>query len=961
MNETCLYLFGYPRIERDGRVVEVDTRKAIALIAYLAVTGEAASRDVLSGLLWPDYDQSSARAALRRTLSVLNKAVGEGILEIERERLRVVPNGGLWVDVNEFYRLSAVSGNLESLAGAASLARDNFLSGFSLRDSAEFDNWQFFQSERIGRDLAGVLERLVVGYEQLDMSDQAIEHARRWLALDPLQEDPHRRLMALYAQSGQRGAALRQYRECVRILDQELGVAPLPETTALYQSILENRYETPRKPAAAQATRADEPAAAVEPVAHEASLAGYPFVGREQERELLQTAYEKSRGGHLAVLEGEAGIGKSRLAEEFLIQAERRGARVVRIRCYEGETGLAYGPFISGMGELFNRQEEATPFQKLPPMALAEAARLLPDISSRIPDLPEPPALEGPGAQGRFFESLRQVFVGLLSGDPPGILFLDDVQWADAASLDLLAYFLRRLKGASLLVLATFRIDSTERADRIQQILHEAQRGGSLTRILLDRLSPEDVDRMIHLAGAGLPEETAARLFAETEGLPFFIVEYLSSLRKGVPQPEGEWELPASIRDLLLYRMSEVDEAARQLLSTASVIGHSFDLSLLREASGRSELETVNGVEALLAANLVVERQAQGEPGVVVYDFTHEKLRSLAYQETSLARRRLLHRRVAEALSGPVGTGRDRGALAGLVASHYHLAGNDASAAAYYQQAGDYARAVFANVEAIAAYEAALASGYQDPAKLHEAIGDLKTLQGEYGQAITRYETAAAMADASCQARLERKLGNVHARLGDWELAVSHYQRALESPELCGQAEQAGIYADWSHAASQSGENEEAQRLGQQSLRLAEKGNDQLSLAQAHNALGILNRREGNPAEAVRHLRESLAIARELANPGAEIAALNNLALALAESAELDQAIQLTRQAFSLCRQVGDRHREAALLNNLADLSYEAGNPDDAMQYLRQAVVIFAEIGVESGGMRPEVWKLTEW
>src|SRR5215204_761080 len=250
MSRTTISLLGTPRIEYNGVPVEVDTRKAIALVAYLAVTEQSQTRDALAGLLWPEYNQSRARAALRRTLSSLGKARAEGWLRADRESVDL--DDTIWVDVTRFHdHLAGGKGHghpeseacpecLLPLTEAVALYRDDFMAGLGLRDSVAFDDWQFFQSESLRKELAGALERLARGRGALGEWEAAIVHARRWLVLDALHEPAHRLLMTLYAWSGERAAALRQYRECVRVLDQELGVAPLEETTLLYRAIQEN-------------------------------------------------------------------------------------------------------------------------------------------------------------------------------------------------------------------------------------------------------------------------------------------------------------------------------------------------------------------------------------------------------------------------------------------------------------------------------------------------------------------------------------------------------------------------------------------------------------------------------------------------------------------------------------------------------------------------------------------------
>ena len=257
MPRLSLYLLGPPRIERDGVPIKVDTRKAIALLAYLAMTRERHRRDALVNLLWPEYDQSHGRGALRRTLSALKRALAGDWLDIDRENVGLNPDADLWLDVDRFRHHTGQCQAHEHPASeacptcptpcvnAVALHRGDFLIGFSLRDSVNFDDWQFFQSEGLRRELAGALERLVHCYSAQGTFEPAIGCARRWLALDRLNEAAHRHLIQLYAWSGRRSAALRQYQECTRVLESQLGVSPQEATTALYRAIVEGRAPPP--------------------------------------------------------------------------------------------------------------------------------------------------------------------------------------------------------------------------------------------------------------------------------------------------------------------------------------------------------------------------------------------------------------------------------------------------------------------------------------------------------------------------------------------------------------------------------------------------------------------------------------------------------------------------------------------------------------------------------------------
>ncbi len=660
----------------------------------------------------------------------------------------------------------------------------------------------------------------------------------------------------------------------------------------------------------------------------------YPLVGRSTEWSTLIDVYRTIKStGHLIILEGEAGIGKTRLAEEFLAGAQAKGAQVIAAQCYEGETQLAFGPIVAGLRVTLARDDAAHRLEGIPLPSLSEAARLLPELFTLRTGLPSPLPLESLGAQSRFFEGLRQMLFTLCKGTQPGIIFFDDIQWADGATLDLLSYLVRRLDDQPVCLIVTWRSKQASQS-----------------------ATPAD---------AAFSGRLVERLYEETEGLPFFLVEYLLAISKGMLSPEKEdWSPPGGVRELLYSRLNTVSETGRQLLSTAAVIGHSFDFDTLREVSGRSEEETVSALEELIAQGLVEE--VHGGSGVseraLKYDFNHERLRVLVYEETSLARRRLLHRRVAESLVGRTREQRAIEMLAGQIAYHYRAAGNESIAAGYFKLAGDFARSLYANADALAHFQMALALGYPDTAVLHESIGDLYTLLGEYGNAITSYETAAALCAPAAPANVEHKLGNVYERRGEWDLAESHFEAALDAlGDKDQDGERAKLYADWSLAAHHRGNIVKALNLAQQALNLAEAAHDTRALAQAHNILGILASKQQKPGEAHFHLERSLALAGELNDLSVRVAALNNLALVCKSNGELERAIMLTQDALALCVSQGDRHREAALHSNLADLFHAAGNSEAAMSHLKLSVSIFAEIGLDTGTMRPEIWKLVEW
>jgi predicted ATPase len=493
---------------------------------------------------------------------------------------------------------------------------------------------------------------------------------------------------------------------------------------------------------------------------------------------------------------------------------------------------------------------------------------------------------------------------------------------------------------------------------RLRATLAGAQKDGNATLLHLDRLDVSDVDLLFEAALPGNSDPAlSARLNSETEGLPLFVAEYLTALQAS-GMSSADWSVPPGIQELLRDRISRLSSTARQLLTAAAVLGRAFGFDLLQEVSGRSEEEVLDGVDELLSQRLLEERGVEAEG----YDFCHEQLRALVYDDAGLARRRLLHRRAANAIARSQRGRRESGSSAAVIANHLRLASDEEEAAGYYKTAGDHARSLHANAEARSHYELALALGHPESAALHDALGDLRTLAGDYGAAVTCYETAAALAAQNDLPALERKLGNVYQRGGEWEMAEQHLENALIGFEQSSQlGQQARALADLSLIAYRRGEHELAQERSQRAAALAEEAGDEEAVAQAHNIIGIQCRARGDNDGAEEHLRRSLRLAEQRRDDAGRLAALNNLALVLLEREELGQALVAAQTALDASVTLGDRHREAAIRNNLADIHHKAGNTEEAMVQLKQAVTIFAEVGLSADSVEPEIWKLLEW
>ena len=336
MLQLALYVLGAPRLERDGVPVRVQRRKVMALLVYLAVTGKSQSRDTLAALFWSEDDQASARAALRRTLSELRGIAGENQISVNQDTVAWAGGSDFWLDAAEFQqKINRVLTHQHSqsetcleckrnLAEAAALYFGGFLAGFTLKDSASFDEWMCLETESLRLELTGVLKQLAICHQLCGETAPAIHFARRWLELDQTDEAAHRLLMQLYASSGQRSAALRLYQNCAHILGFELGISPEEETTRLYDLIRTqpNLNETQTPDGSTQQHPASRPQFDNLP----AQVTS--FIGRQEEIEIA-LGWLRRPEVRLLTLTGPGGVGKTRLGVQIASQSKNAFEGVV--------------------------------------------------------------------------------------------------------------------------------------------------------------------------------------------------------------------------------------------------------------------------------------------------------------------------------------------------------------------------------------------------------------------------------------------------------------------------------------------------------------------------------------------------------------------------------------------------------------------------------------------------------
>jgi len=611
------------------------------------------------------------------------------------------------VDVAEFERLLA-SGTPEALERASTLYRGDLLMGFVV-DEPLFEEWLVAERERLRELALEAFARLLAQQRKAGAKEAALRTGLKLLTLDPLQEPVHRTLMRLYAAVGRRGTALRQYQQCVNVLQRDLGIEPEAETKELYQEILRRR---PLRGTVIEAAAAS-PSGPATIATSRAPVDQNPLIGRAVELEQLRGALNQACAaqGSVAAVLGEAGIGKTRLVNELIGAAEEHGARVLVGRCYESEQVLPFGPWVDAL-----RAGHATDdLRRMAPTWRAELAHVLPELAG--PDVE--PVKSTPNFL-KVFESVTAA-IAVLAEQRPLLLVLEDLHWTDEMSLRLLAFLGRRLHARRVLTAVTVREEELADAPMLRRILDELQREHRLWSLTLAALSRDNTLALVDtLVRSGIDETSRVRLreqaWRASAGNPFVVVETVCSQAQGIgfrdhtaaaePEVPRVFMLPEPVRQLVTRRLERLSERGRLLTTVAAVIGREFEFALLQRAAGLGDTEAADGMEELVRRRVL---QGVGER----FDFTHDRIRDVARAALLAPRRRVLHGSVAEAIESVYADDLEPHILA--LGLHYYGAERWPQAMSYLRRAAAHAFVRSAYREAANCLEQALAAASHLP------------------------------------------------------------------------------------------------------------------------------------------------------------------------------------------------------------------------------------------------------
>lgn len=690
------------------------TTKAQSLLAYLVFyQRKQHARERLMEMFWGNRSERKARRSLSTALWHIRRCLpGEDYIFSDGQTVGFDFPGEVWLDTEQFEKLAGQK-DINSMQAAVELYRGEFMDGF-------YDDWIINERYRLENLYIDVLAQLIDAYEVSGGHVAALEIALRLLQIDSLREDAHRAAMRAHCRLGRRHDALAQYERCQTVMREELAVEPMAETTDLFRAIVDGRFEVSAQPFVIHSppkafTRSGTGRNPLDVVS------AIPLVGRERELAFLAENWQLGRDGgcSLVLVRGEAGVGKTRLVQEFSAPLQWQGARILQGRCYEFEGVLPYQPVAEALKSL-SPALAAGVAAELPSWVSTQVARLAPDLFAATP---KDAALKTGGEQTQLFEGVARFLTGLATQESVLLVF-EDMHWATDSTLQLLHYLTRHLADLPLLIVGTLRPEAVSPAHTLATLGRRLEREGMARRMQLHPLSAESVEVLIaQLAGNGeLVKPLARRLYRETEGNPFYLIETIKALfeQDDIRLEEGVWQadfsalsksdlpLPAGVEETIQARIERLHQDTQEAVHLAAVVGKEFDFDLLDTTWCRGRDATLAALDDLLRQRLIGE--GVGEVSAD-YLFTHHKIQEVVYQDLPRRHRQYLHGQVGAALEQLNET--ENGARIGELAFHFEQArqldgGLTEKAISYLQQAGQQAMRQSASQEAISYYRRAL-------------------------------------------------------------------------------------------------------------------------------------------------------------------------------------------------------------------------------------------------------------
>ena len=707
----------------------------------------------------------------------------------------------------------------------------------------------------------------------------------------------------------------------------------------------------------------------------EPALSRQPILlGREKELQTLQGYWQKARAGQgqLLFLSGEPGIGKTTLAQYF---AARSNAPVLLMgHGREGTSAPPYQLFTEALHGYFATVPSET-FAGENRRLVSHFARILPDASALFPNLPLPPSLEPRQEQLRLMSSLTQ-FIRQATAERPWLLILDDLQWADQNSLELLRYLGRHIASMPLFIIAIHHDSDLPAGHPLGNILREANAYPSWHQVTLPRLGLPEVRQILaSLWGDDVPVELARKIYQHTGGNPFYVKEVakglvddnLITLQDGVWHfpPITEIRLPATVREAVWRRIRHLGPDTQTLLRQASVLGQTFKFEDLVAMSGLPEWEVLELLDPAMERQLIHELPTEN-----ALRFSHAEIHYVLYADIGPLQRRRLHLQAGESLERRAMPEPER--IAAELAYHFTEAGEFERALVYSVQAARQAETAHANDTAIVWYNHTLSlfdklspeerTPFQKMRiALYRGLGEMLSTIGHYEEALAQYHTACALVNgdalsprqAPTLAGLYRQIAEVYEKQSNYTHAFEWVEKGLDAlpPDSPG-VETARLYLLGATLHYRQMHNPEALAWCEKSLAIAETLDSPEArevVGRAYYRLGAIAARRGNLEREIDYCQQSLHIFRRLGHLSGQMDVYNNLGSAFFERGDWSAAEDAYRQSLSIARQIGDLYAQAFVSNNLSLIPLARGDCETALRLLEESRAIWQQIDLAWG------------
>ncbi len=941
-------LGGYTVTVDDEPLDPLPTEKSRTLLAYLALHPLPHTRGQLVGLFWPDLPEPQARRRLTQEVWRINSAVGKIGVD------RVVITAGNTVALN---RVLPIDGDVlrlrTALARLSAADRHDWPNLSELTDLYQgellpgyFDDWVLVEREQLFQAYANGLTRLLDAQKRLGDWAEAERVVLTLRQHDPFTEEWVAEAMQIALVLRRPETGLRHYERYVAWLQAELAATPGAALTRLAQRLVASS-----QPVAALSA----PAAFVDPAYQP------PLIGRDAERARLLHVLEQVQTGRgqLCLIEGEAGMGKSRLLETLVADARWRSLLTGWGAAQEIRRHEPYHPLLQALGAVLSPLRAQQLYVQVDPIWLTTAVRLLPDLAEWLPDLPPLPPLDPEPERIRLLEALTRIVLAL--GDlTPIILVLDDMQWADSDTLDALIYLSRRVAHSSLLLLLSYRSTEARLDPTIWTALAEIDRGSQPQRLELSGISDEATALLVRTVldlkrAAPLFEQ---RIYTQSQGNPFFVLETLRTLyQEGnlTRSADGDWQTPwdtqtvdyreasivPQVESMIERRLAQLLPEERQVLNAAAVFGTTFDLHLLTSFFPEMPRQVLAAT-----ATLVQRRFLQETP--TAYCFEHDQIRQAVYGSLTADERRVLHSRAGETLV------RLQPDAAARLAHHFEQAGILERAFSYHCQAGDRARCAGSFLLARRHYARLVA--WRDRLQLPlatriEVLLTWERLLDFLGEREVQAEVLSMLTQAS--GLDQRQQGILALRRAHFEGSAGRFAAAIAATAdgfalaeaIADQRLQVEALITWGRLLHEQGDPAAAVPQLQRAVMIATAVDDAHVQAEALIALADVLPACNAYTEALHSAESALERYRALHDLAGEAHANLILAVIQVEQGDVAGAVERYTQALALTEQCGYRLQEVRIANNMANALCILGRIGEALALYERGMTISRDVG----------------